>query len=739
MSDQPTTPSSRGRSVARSTAGSWRTPSLRSLWRLAHAHGIKPAYTDNEDRRRRATPESLMAVLRAFGVPIDRPEQAESILRDHHVRHERDILAPVSVIWDDRPATIAIHLPADLPDNALIECELRLDDGHVEEWTVDRAHLPPRLGLFQQHTTGSHWLPLPTPLPHGYHTLNLSMPGRDATACVFASPPRACRLPNERTTGAFIPLYALHSRTSWGTGDLGDLRDLAQFTTEAGCPVLGTLPLLAQFLDEPCEPSPYSPVSRLFFNELFLDIETIPEFEASSEARSICNQPDFQNALKEINASSRVDYRRAMALKRQVLEAMSRTCWTDATGRRSDLERACEHDELLQQYARFRAVGEKHSVNWRTWPADLRERIIHHTLSPDDADPDAVRYHLYVQWQLRTQLNAVGRAMRSEDGGGGLYLDLPVGAHSNGFDAWRFERSFVDGASVGAPPDDLNSEGQNWGFAPLHPERMREDGHHCFVQAIRRHLEVASRLRIDHVMGLHRLYWVPDGFPATEGVYVRYPAEELYAILCIESHRHHAIIVGENLGTVPDVVNRTMDRHAIAPLLVGQFAFQPSAISDQPSAGPEPTAMPAIFQSIAPGAVASMNTHDTPTFAAFWTGRDIADRLELGQITPEQAEAEEQGRAHFRERIEQRLRDGRMNIDPTKPQSVHKALLTMLAASDASLVLITLEDLWGELQPQNVPGTAGDTNWTRKAARSLDEIISDPHMRQTMLAIAQQR
>jgi 4-alpha-glucanotransferase len=291
--------------------------------------------------------------------------------------------------------------------------------------------------------------------------------------------------------------------------------------------------------------------------------------------------------------------------------------------------------------------------------------------------------------------------------GPGLYLDLPLGVHGSAFDVWLERDVFAQEASAGAPPDSLFTKGQNWGFPPLQPERLRERGYDHLIDCLRHHLEHAGLLRIDHVMQLHRLFWIPRGMETSAGVYVTYPAEELYAVLSLESHRHQAMIVGENLGTVTSEVYESMDRHDIHGMYVVQYELQPGSQGLR-----EPPAKTA----------ASLNTHDMPTFAAFLQAKDVDELQSLGFLSPEQAQAERERRAQIGRTLEEALPPEQRGRGAATQEAILRQRLEHLAASPARMMLINLEDLWHETEPQNVPGTHMERpNWQRKARLSFEE------------------
>jgi 4-alpha-glucanotransferase len=367
-------------------------------------------------------------------------------------------------------------------------------------------------------------------------------------------------------------------------------------------------------------------------------------------------------------------------------------------------------------YARFRAVCDRRREVWDAWPERLRAG----TISDTDYAPEDYRYHLFAQWQSEQQLGRTAAARA--DGAAALYLDMPLGVNPHSYDAWRFRDLFAAGVAAGAPPDPLFTGGQNWGFRPLNPGPLRASRYGYLIEALRHHFRHASILRLDHVMSLYRLFWVPDGLPATRGVYVRYDDDELFALLVLESARHQAVVVGEDLGTVPAAVRRTMERHAVQRMHVVQFEASP----DRDPPVPRP-----------PGCVvASLNTHDMPTFTGFWRGSDIDDQLELGLIDQQEYTRARRRRAALRARLGMLLGAG----PDADIATVRDGLLRRLAESAARYVLVTLEDLWLEERPQNVPGTSSERpNWQRRSRRTLEDILGSDAVNRSLRNIDRRR
>jgi 4-alpha-glucanotransferase len=635
----------------------------RNLGALAAAYGVQLGYTDIEGRRRTASREALLAVLRSLGAPVEKADDLPGALRERRRARWERVTEPVVVAWEGEPVEIGLRLPSSVSTRRL-QCRIKLETGE-ERRQVFRSR---DLQVVARASVGgvsmtARRLRLPGSWPVGYHRVRIECGGEIHETLVLRAPRRAWIGETGDGTqggwGIFAPAYALHSGRNWGCGDLTDLASLGEWVSGLGGNALATLPLLSAFLDEPCEPSPYAPVSRLFWNELYLDVSAVPELRDVPGASRLIGSPGFRRERRRLRAGERVDHRAAMALKRRVLEKLSESFSGERGARRAAFRSFRSETEGLRQYARFRAAGEKHASSWRVWPSRMRE----------------------------------GTLRRGD---------------------------YAERVSAGAPPDDFFPLGQDWGFPPVRPDRSREQGHRHLVACLRNHLRFASTLRIDHVMSLHRLFWVPAGFPAAGGVYVRYPAEELHALICLESHRHRSTIVGEDLGTVPAYVRSAMDRHAFLRSYAVQSALPPRA-------GGRPAPVPV-------SAVAGMNTHDMPTFAGFWRGLDIRDRVALGLLDRGRAGLEHDRRRRRREVLTGELRRrGHLSDKSGDARAVLRGSLDCLAESPASTVLVNVEDLWLERRPQNVPGTTTERpNWQRKTSHSMEAFTDMTRVRRLL-------
>lgn len=642
-----------------------------ALAELADRHGVLRGYQDTAGRRHDADDQVLVAVLGALGAEIGSLGEAPAALAADDAARAGRMMEPVSVTAAGGPGTVALLLPPGT-DTSGSWAVLEREDGAVSASPLGACTQPTgsvdigarRFERFEVALPGGR-------LPAGYHHLRVeSGPARapgitaQSSTLVLAAP--RCP-PPRRVWGTFVPLHALRTAADRGIGTYGDLAALAAWTAERGGALVGTLPLHPTARDDP---SPYLPISRLAWNELYVDPVSLPELARSPAARRLLEAGSVPAVGNRGQAT--VDYQRLATRQLDVLRALGAVVLREDSARRRELEHfAREHPEVVE-YARFRAC--------------------HRGAEPADQD-----VYLYAQWVARQQLSTAATA------GAPLYLDLPIGVHPAGFDPQWAPEVFVRGAHGGAPPDDFFAAGQDWGFNPLHPARSRA-GEYRYLRAVLRHaMEPAAAVRLDHVMGLHRLYWVPDGMDARHGAYVRYPHQELRALVAIEADRAGTVVVGEDLGTVPDEVRQDMQSDG----MLRTWVYQTETSPDAPLPAPPP------------GALAALGTHDMARFAAFADGADIQERAGTAIPAVEQARQE---RLRWRRALARTV--GAATDAPVR--DLLEAVLCALARSPAPVVLVDLEDLVGEREPQNRPGTGpARGNWTRRAARTLEEMAAD--------------
>lgn len=504
-------------------------------------------------------------------------------------------------------------------------------------------------------------------LPFGYHERRSG----GYTSLVISAPARL-PAPDRRRLCVFAPLYALRPADPTRFADLRELDELVTWVADNGGEGVLTLPLLAGFFDAPLERSPYAPTSRWMWNELYAVVDR-PGVDASGGT---------------------VDYAAAYAATAQGIDLEVQRLDDDPFASGAFVQFLAERPEV-GSYARFRAAAERHGRDWRTWPDPLAQG----TVPAASVDPTRVRWHAVAQWLVHRQLTELAERARAR--GVALGLDLAVGTHPLAYDVWRDQHAFARGASVGAPPDAFFPGGQVWGFPPPLPEQNRRDGYRQLRLALRHHLQVASLLRIDHVMGMLRLFWVPDGAPPAAGTYVHSPLDEQLAVVCLEAWRAGATIVGENLGLVPDEIEAALTRHGLLGMTIAYGAL------DDPVRAVEPLAAPTHD-------LAAFGTHDMATFTGFVEERDLDDRIALGLGDPVDAEND-----RTRRRSALAACAAARGVDVSAP-ALYDTLAVELAATAAPWVVISLDDLFDEPAPHNVPGTTDERpNWLRRARHPL--------------------
>jgi 4-alpha-glucanotransferase len=678
--------------------------SIGQLYRLARLYNVQTAFYGVRNHRHTAAVDSLLAVLPGLGAPVASLSDVPSAIRERTQSLRRQIMEPVTVAWNGERPIITITLT---PDKARTVCtgRLEMESGGVSEWKIQPDDLPV---IESVESEGRRYvvrkLTLPESLPFGYHKFIFQVKGKSCESMIISAPRRTFSPDNgknNRIWGAFLPLYALKTAHDWGSGDYSGLGAMADWVAGEGGNVVGTLPLLPVFLDKTYDPSPYAPVSRLLWNEFYVDINKIPELSRCPSALELLRSDSFTAEIASFRGQSLVDYRGIMSLKRKVMEELTKCLPDSGAARFGEHQRFIEENPLVEDYARFRAVMEKQGKPWGYWPQRLRDG----DLEDSDCDKDVKNYHLYAQWQAQSQIKELAEKSRQKDIT--LYFDLPVGVHPDGYDVWRHRDSFAKDIAAGAPPDPVFTTGQNWGFPPLHPENIRKQGYRYVIDYLRHHLRHAGMLRIDHVMGLHRLYWIPNGIEATQGVYVRYHAEELYAILAVESHRYQNIIVGEDLGIVPGYIRPSMGRHGLHRMYILYYELAESA---------KPRRIPR-------NCIAALNTHDMPPFASFWEGADIREKTSLGLQDEKESDIEKEDRLKTKAALTSFLNaNGFLQKAGEGTRSAYKACLAYLSSSKADTVLLNVEDLWQEKQTQNIPGSGKKfPSWQCKARYNLEE------------------
>src|SRR5215218_9544931 len=548
---------------------------------------------------------------------------------------------------------------------------------------------------------------LPGDLPPGRHRVV----GRTGATTLVVAPGR-CHLPpalegGGRAWGWAAQLYAARSRASWGIGDLGDLATLLATTAPLGAGFALLNPLHAAL---PSEPSPYNPSTRVFRNPLYLRVEDVPELAALDPAGR-ARVETLAGAGRGLLDQNGIDRPAVYQLKDTALR-LAHGALGRLPDRRAGLDAYRAATPNLERFATFCALQHDHGQDWRDWPAPYRHPGRPEVAAFGERHRDEVDYHAWLQWLLEEQLAAVP----STPGGLGVLNDLAIGFAPNGFDAWTFQDELAAGISVGAPPDPLGPHGQDWGLPAFVPDRLAAGGYEPFAQTILAGMAHAAGLRIDHVMGLFRLFWIPDGVEPAQGTYVRYPADDLLGVLALESATAQALVVGEDLGTVEPGVRERLAAENVLSYRLAWFEQGPDGGRRRAADYPRL-------------ALAATTTHDLPTVAGFFTGSDLDHLYEIGVAVPggsAQAGQEEQ-RASLCRLLED---EGLLAPGDRSVQAILAALYGFLARTPSTLVAATLEDALESPDRPNVPGTVDQRpNWSLPLPVPLDDLAADPRVR----------
>jgi 4-alpha-glucanotransferase len=708
----------------------------------AQACGIELNYWDVWGQQHHSSPEAQTAILESLGVDASTTASLESALEERVWREWHRPLPPTLVLTeDDRPLQVALsvaaeqaHLPAVL--------KLRTEQGSLVEFHCSLADIE----VTQECSLRSRSfvrkkIVLPGHVPLGYHELSIEIGGQPSEpARLIVCPRRAYEpgwLKSGRGAGIAISLYGIRSQRNWGCGDTTDLQAFIGWVAEqTGASFVALNPLHAIAIRQPYNTSPYLPNSIFYRNPIYLDLEQIEEFQSSPRAAALLSAPDVQAEIQALRAAEFVEYERVSRLKGRFLKLLFRGFlkhWARDTPRARELrEYIAREGDLLHRFAVHSALDEAiHKQcpeiwNWPAWPERYQDPEAATTRKFAQKHWRSVLFHKYVQWQLDRQFAAAQQEAVRRGLSIGLYHDLALATDRFGADLWAHRSFFVSGSRVGSPPDGFSPKGQDWAFPPPNAEQHYQDGYRLFAESIRKNLRHGGALRIDHVMRFFRLFWIPDGREALEGTYVHDRNEDLLGILALESVRNQVLIVGEDLGTVPDEVREALHRFGILSYRLLYFEQDRNGRPRKPDEYPR-------------DALVSATTHDLPTLAGFWLGRDIEARLNAGLLPDD---------ATYRHMLAERTREKQKMLDvlmelkllpdwfprnandvPELTGELHNAIVGFLASTPSKLMVLNQEDLLKETEQQNLPGsTAEYPNWRRKMRCTVEELWESPEV-----------
>lgn len=685
------------------------------LHRLARAYRVATEYWGQAGNHVQVADHIIVEVLAALGVDATDASAIDRSLRDAVLREWRRVIPPVFVTWQGEQQRLWVHVPHGDPVRARIE----FDDGNALDlqqldWWVDPVDVDGVL-------TGEASFAVPAGLPIGWHAIHVESPSRNASCPLAVAPDRLDprNLIGERQWGLMTQIYSWPSRASWGVGDAVDLAELGSWSArEYGAGFVLVNPWHAPVVGVP---SPYLPSSRRFWNPMMIRPEQIAEYAEVSVAererierwREEASQP-----LRAADADARIDRGTTWQYLRRALESVY------AVGLRG--ERAAEFEDFcgnasLRTFATWCAIADRYGGDYRTWPAELQAVDSRAVAKYAESQSDAIEFHMWMQWVAAEQLARTGRECRKAGMAVGVISDLAVGVHPGGADAWALASVMAQGIGVGAPPDMYNQLGQNWDQPPWRPQALADAAFQPFREVLRAALHGAGGVRIDHILGLFRMWWIPEGRAATEGTYVGFDHDAMLAITCLEAHLAGAIVIGEDLGTVEPWVQHELARRGILGTVISWFER-----TDSGDVTP--------LEHWRSGSLASVTVHDLPPTAGYLAGEHVRIRADLGLLTGDEAGVRREWQAAVAERdawarlLRERgelAHDANLDTEQGRHAMV-VALHRALASSPCLLIGVAAVDLLGDERAQNQPGTDREyPNWRMPAA--------DPHGRPVYL------
>ena len=700
------------------------------LKQIAEMANIADSYVSAWGDEAQVSDDTITSLLASLGYDTS---SDDALLKSAERKHKKDVLDPVLVLRDGEPVEVALNLGVSARES---EFNWRLE---TEQGEVLEGYLQSQVIRDERAEGGPLVFELPSDLAWGYHKLIVSRKRRKKPyEMTLIITPKACfkQSPIEqgkKLWGPSVQLYTLRTQHNWGIGDFGDLKQLVADIASRGGDFVGLNPIHSLFPANPEGASPYSPSSRRWLNILYIDVSSVPEFALSAEAQQTVGSAEFQQRLQKVREAHWVNYTEVSELKMGILPLLFAEFKTRHLDKNSDRAQAFlafveEGGDSLMHQAAFDALhGALHAEDsgmwgWPVFPEKYRTFDSPATQKYIKDNLDQVHLYMYLQWLADCQINDVQSLAEEKGMAVGLYRDLAVGVADSGSETWADQGNLVMDASIGAPPDILGPLGQNWGLPPLNPEVLQETSYDAYIKLLRANMKHCGALRIDHVLGLLRLWWIPKGENATKGAYIYYPVQDMLSILALESHRYQCSVIGEDLGTVPDEI---VDILADAGVHSYKVFFFETSEEDGGFISPKHYASQSM---------AALCTHDMPTLRGFWHCDDLKMGQDIG-LYPDAAQLE----TLFDDRLEckQGILDsvawhgflpegvGRDASQVPMDSYLAEALQLHVAAGGSTLLSVQLED-WLEMdKPVNIPGTVDEyPNWRRKLSMNLDEIFA---------------
>lgn len=721
-----------------------------ALDKLIALHGIDRHFIDAWGQPADISTDNLKALLAAMGYAVDNEEQLNQQLMQSLKDHWLRFLPPVTSCRQNQPVTFLLYCPLDEPSG--FDWCFDTEQGEVLCGSyMPSAHEPLQQEWIDGRAIGCYQIDCGVRLTDGYHRLTLRRQGQQqviASSRYVMAPEQAYKPPElvdgKKAWGVTVQLYALRSERNWGIGDFTDLAALVGHIADGGGDFVGVNPLHALYPGWPENASPYSPSSRRWLNIIYIDVEAVDEF-AGSSAASVVASDDFQQRLAQLRRVDWVDYSAVCELKLQMLQRVFECfCQLPAEHpRKVAFSRFfLAGGQSLHAQATFDALQleihqrEPNHQHWKQWPEPFRDYDSEGTTQWANEHANEVRFFAWLQWLADEQLFAAEQVALRKEMAIGLFCDVAVGVASGSQEAWRNRDVYNLNSHVGAPPDVLGPLGQDWGLPPMEPWQLAQQGYQPLIDLFEQNMHSCGALRIDHVMGLLRLWWIPVGKSARDGAYVEYPLDDLLTILVLESHRNRCLVVGEDLGTVPPGIFETLQCNGIHSYRV--FFFSQAADGGFISPHDYPKQ-----------ALSALTTHDMATLRGFWHCEDLKLGKKLGLYPdPERLKQLFDQRHYDKQQILDSLH-GHHAIPETighdaawvpMDRQLNRGMQLHMARGCSALLSLQLED-WLDMElPVNVPGTSWEyPNWRRKLSRSLNDIFSDPDIQSLMEQLTEAR
>ena len=707
------------------------------LEQLVEYRGIESHYNDAWGRPRNIATATKTKLLSAMGYQVDEPNLLLNQVQENSNNAWLSVLNPVQVLRVAENLQIVVRLPIELVTDEYI-AHINTELGEIIEHRfvpidcqlVNVAHIEDM--EFQEYL-----IDIPITLPLGYHSLSLVIDDDELGSMRLIIAPSSCYKPKallqgQKVWGISVQLYCLRSDNNWGVGDFSDLSFLVEKLAKQGAQFVGLNPIHALYPANPSACSPYGPSSRRWLNFIYIDVTALDGYQQAS-TQAVVNDIDFQQKLQKARSTDLVDYELVTELKLNALEKVFAHQNSQYLSKNTKLNKifkafVVEGGESLKTLAVYDALQEslvaqqKPSSGWPVFPKELSDFYNPAVKTFSKKNAKRVKFFLWLQWQAALQLEQANQVAEQNNMSIGLYRDLAVGVSEGSAEIWGNKELYCTKASIGAPPDILGPVGQNWGLPPMDPEKLYEQQYQPIIELFDANMRATGALRIDHVMALLRLWWVAKGDDAKEGGYVYYPVDDLLAILALESHRHQSLVIGEDLGTVPDEIRTKLAGNGVYSYRVFFFEQADDGGFFSPAHYPEQS-------------MSTLTTHDMPTLTGYWHCDDLALGKKLGLYPTDEILSTLYTSRHENKQSILDTLHGHHSVNDEVGRNGHNVAMSKalnfgmqlhMAAGSSALLSLQLED-WLEMdKPVNIPGTFNEyPNWRRKLSRNLQDIFND--------------